>query len=142
MDTQPQFQTRSDQRWYIGLTAVIFLALCIAAGVGMWLWVRMTGPVIMVCGICLLTLVIMLLALKGQPNAQLRFEGDRLYIRHVDRREYTVYDVPAGDFIFRQTGLEKKYNVGRLQIKGTAFHFYGIQDFSETRRYVLANFPE
>lgn len=141
METTNQFTTRSDQRWYIGMSTIIFILIGIIGGAGMWIWSGMPGPGWMVLFLALFSGGFMALMLKNQPNAQLHFVGDELRINHVDGKKYEVYAVPASDFICRQTPLERKYNVGRIQVKGTIFCFYGVQNYDETCRYILDNFP-
>ncbi len=141
METKPEFTTRSDQRWYIGLNLVMFALIGIVGCAGMWIWSGMPGPGLMVLFVSLFSGAFMALMLKKQPNAQLHFVGDELHINHVDGNSYEVYAVPASDFRCHQTAFEKKYNVGRLQVKGTVFYFYGVQNYAETCRYIQENFP-
>ena len=142
METKPEFTTRSDQRWYIGLNVVTFLLIGIVGAAAMWIWSGMPGPGWMVLLVCLFGGGFMSLILKKQPNARLHFVGDRLKIDHVDGNRYEVHSVPASHFSFRQTAFEKKHNVGRLQLKGSIFYFYGVQNFDETCRYIRENFPD
>lgn len=142
MNTTHEFTTHSDQRWYAGLTAVTFILIGIVSAVGTWIWFGTPGPALMVLLTALFCGAIMVLILKKQPNAQLHFVADELHITHVDGKRYEVYAVPASDFLCRQSTLERKYNVGRIQIKGTIFYFYGIQNFAETRRYIQESFPD
>lgn len=142
MDTVNNYSTRSDQRWYIGTIVITFLILGIVGCAAMWIWSGMPGPGMMVLMVSVFGAVFMPLMLKNQPNAQLHFVGDELRINHVDGKKYEVYAVPASDFVCRQSALEKKYNVGRIQVKGTIFCFYGVQNFDETCRYIRENFPD
>lgn len=142
METTHEFTTHSDQRWYIGLTVCTFILMGIAGGVGTWIWLGDPGPGLIVLLAALLCGAFMMLILKKQPNAQLHFVADELHIAHVDGKRYEVYAVPSGDFLCRQSTLERKYNVGRIQIRGTIFYFYGIQNFAETCRYIQETFPD
>lgn len=142
MEHQISFTTRSDQRWYIGMSTITFILIGMIGGAGMWIWSGIPGPGWMVLLVALFSGGFMALILKKQPNAQLHFVADVLHITHVDGKQYEVYAVPAADFICRQTPLERKYNVGRIQVKGTIFYFYGVQNFAETRRYIQENFPD
>ncbi len=135
------YSTHTDQRWYAGFIAAIGLGLGIAGGTGMWLWTHMLGPALLVAGVSLLMIPILALPLWRQPGIRLDFEGDELHICYADGREYEVYAVPASDFLFRQNFLEKKHNAGRIQVKKTIFYFYGVQNYAETRQYILENFP-
>lgn len=141
METQKQFSTRTDQRWYAGFTAVIFLFLSLFCGGIMWLWLHMIGPALFVSGILLLCNIVFCLYLWKQKNIPLHFYGNQLLIFHLDGITYKIENVPARVFLFRQNALERKHNAGRIKIKGTQFYLYGVQDFDRTRRYIQENFP-
>ena len=71
----------------------------------------------------------------------LKFKNDELFIRDSNQKEYHVYAVPASDFIFIQTPLEKKYNIGTLIIKHTVFFMVGVKNVAETKAYIHTHFP-
>jgi len=142
MENVTQFSTRTDQRWYAGYNAVIGLGLGLVGGIGMWLWLHMTGPALLVGGVCVLTELFMMLILSRQNNIRLEFQGDELRIHHLDGNHYEMRAIPVSDFICRQNSLEKKRNVGRIQIRRTIFTFYGVQNYAETCRYIQENFPD
>lgn len=75
------------------------------------------------------------------PPATLRFVNDELFINDIGTKEYHVYAVTASDFVFMQTPLEKKINLGCLWIKGTIFWMCGVKNFAETKAYVADHFP-
>jgi len=79
--------------------------------------------------------------LSASPAVTLRFEDDELYISDSNGKEHNIYAVAAGDFVFMQTPLEKKYDIGCLRIKHTAFWMFGVKNFSDTKRYVNDHFP-
>ena len=142
MDIRNRFSTRTDQRWYAFYAAVICLALGVAAGSFMWVWLHIPGPVILVGGTFVLMAPAAVLALTRQQNVPLHFYDDHLQIFHLDGLIYNIDHVPARVFRFRQNALERKYDVGRLKVKGTQFYLYGVQHFEETRRYILENFSD
>mgnify|MGYP003316731033 CR=1 FL=1 len=72
----------------------------------------------------------------------LKFEDDELTIHDSSGKDYSVYAVSAKDFVFMQTPLERKYNMGCLRIKGTIFWMFGVINLSETKTYVNNNFPD
>ena len=141
MDIRNQFSTRTDQRWYGAYAGMVCLALGAAAGIFMWLWLRMLGPAIMVGGIFLLLAPVMVLTLSRQRSIPLHFYGKQLQIFHLDGHIYTLSDLPLRVFRFYQNPLERKHNVGRIKIKGTPFYLYGVQSYSETCEYIRKNFP-
>lgn len=141
METQNQFSTHTDQRWYAACNAVIFLFLILFCGCIMWLWLHLITPALFVSGILLLCDIAVYLYLRKQRNIPLHFYGNQLLIFHLDGMNYKIEDVPARVFQLRQNSLERKYNVGRIKIKGTQFYLYGVQDFDNTRRYIQENFP-
>ena len=141
MEHSNSFSTCTDQRWYAGFTSAIALGLGIFGGFGMWLWTHMLGPALLVAGVTLLMIPIIALPLARQASIRLDFESDELHIRYADGRYYEVYAVPASDFLCRQNFLEKKYNVGRIQVKKTIFCFYGVQNYAESCQYIRENFP-
>ncbi len=79
--------------------------------------------------------------LSSSPPVTLRFKDDELYISDSNGKEYNVYAVSAADFVFMQTPLEKKYDIGCLRIKHTVFWMFGVKKFSETKAYVNDHFP-
>lgn len=79
--------------------------------------------------------------LASSPAVTLRFKNDELQISDSNGKEYQVYAVPASDFVFIQTPLEKKYNIGCMWIKGTVFFMLGVKNVSETKEYIRTNFP-
>ena len=141
MENSKHFSTRTDQRWYAGCSALICLGLGIAAAVGMWLWLRIAGAALLVGGVLILMAPVMMLTLGRQQNIRLEFSGDELCIYHFNGQTYEIYDIPASDFICRQNFLEKRYDVGRIQVRNTIFYFYGVQNYAETCRYIQDNFP-
>ena len=84
---------------------------------------------------CLIT------ALRKPKDCSLRFEGDRLYITDKKSGEsFTVFDVPADDFIIKQTKSEMKSNHCSLVIKNTVFMLGGVKNCSEMKEYIVQNF--
>ena len=142
MDNLKQFSTRTDQRWYGGYVGFVSLALGAAAGIFMWLWLRMVAPALLVGSVFLLMVPVMVLTLSRQQSIILHFYGNQLQIFYLDGLVYTLSDLPLRVFQFRQNALERKRNTGRIKIKGTQFYLYGVQNFEETRRYILENFSE
>ena len=140
MNTQ-EYHTHTDQRWYAGFVAAVCLIVSIVAALCIGVWLHAATPAFFVLGIGIGMSLIMGLILMRQNPAQLHFENDTLSLRLPNGQEYIVYDVPAQDFYCIQTSFERKYNVGRISIKRTVFDFYGVQNFTETCRYIKENFP-
>ena len=141
MEYAKQFSTRTDQRWYAAYTAGIFLALGMLASIFMWVWLNTAAPGLFIFCITLLCNIFMFLALRRQKNIPLHFYGNMLHIFHLDGMEYKLEGVPGQVFRFYQNPLERKYNVGRIKIKGTQFYLYGVQNYEETCRYIRESFP-
>ena len=79
--------------------------------------------------------------LASSPPVTLRFVDDELYISDSNGKEYNIYAVPASHFVFMQTPLEKKYNIGCLRIKRTVFWMVGVKNVTETKAYINNHFP-
>ena len=137
-----QFSTRTDQRWYAAYTTVISLVMGIVGGIFMWVWLKTSGPALFIFGATLLFSLFIFLTLCRQKNIPLHFYGNILHIFHLDGMEYKIEAVPGWAFQLRQNSLERKYNVGRIKIKGTQFYLYGVQNYSETCRYIRENFSD
>ena len=141
MENLRQFSTRTDQRWYAASTAVIGLSLGVAGSIFMWVWLKVAAPALFIFCISLLCNLFVFLMLRRQKNIPMHFYGNTLHIFYLDGMDYKVQDVPGWVFRFYQNPLEKKYNVGRIKIKGTQFYLYGVQNYAETCRYIQDNFP-
>lgn len=141
MENEKKYSTHTDQRWYAAYTSAIFLALGASGGIAMWLWLKIPGPALMVSGVCIFLMIVMGLILARQSSIRLDFAGDELHIHNSDGNYYYIYDVPASDFVCSQNFLEKKHNAGRIKVKSTIFCFYGVQNYSDTCRYIRDNFP-
>lgn len=79
--------------------------------------------------------------LASSPPVMLRFKNDELLIADSNGKEYQVYAVPASDFVFIQTPLEKKFNIGCMRVKHTAFFMFGVKNISGTKEYIQIHFP-
>ena len=141
MEKATQFSTRTDQHWYAAYTAVIGLALGAAGSIFMWVWLNMAAPALFIFFITLLCDLFIYFALRRQKNIPMHFYGNVLHIFHLDGLEYIIEGVPSLVFRFYQNPLERKYNVGRIKIKGTQFYLYGVQNYEETCRYIRKSFP-
>lgn len=142
MENLLQFSTRTDQRWYAASTAVIGLSLGVAGSIFMWVWLNQLPPALFIFGITLLCNLFLYSALRRQKNIPLHFYGNRLHIFHLDGMTYKIEGVPRQAFRFYQNPLERKYNVGRIKIKGTQIYLYGVQNYMETCRYIRQFFPD
>ncbi len=77
---------------------------------------------------------------RGQDYV-LSFEGDRLYIHNRTTSEsYEVYDIPASDFVIKQTKKEIGLNYCSVIIRGTVFGFGGVKNCKELKEYIAANY--
>ena len=142
MDKLVQFSTRTDQRWYAAYIAVIGLSLGMAGGIFMWVWLKQLPPALFIFSITLLCVLFFYFTLRRQKNIPLHFYGNALHIFHLDGMEYKIEGVPGPFFRFYQNPMERKYNVGRIKIKGTQIYLYGVQNYMETCRYIRQTFPD
>ena len=142
MNNTATIDTRTDQRWYAFYNILIGLALGTAGGIAMWLWLGIPGPALLVGGVCIFMALIMGLVLSRQKDFSLYFAGSKLDVIRQDGEYYDFYDIPRSAFRCRQNFLEKPWNVGRIQIQGTMFTFYGVRNYTEIRSFILENFPE
>ena len=72
---------------------------------------------------------------------ELRFENDTLYITNLATGDvYTVYDIPASDFIINQTKKEKSLDYCSLSIKNTIFNFGGVKSYSDLIIYITEHY--
>lgn len=142
MEKNREFFTETEPKWYVLNTVLTMFATAAAAAVALWFYTKMPGPPIFVLVMVLITCGVMVLVLRKRPAVQLSFEGSRLYIRDSNGENFQVYHVPASDFVLKQNSLEKKTDVGRMQIKKTVFYFYGVKNFEQLRTYIRENFPQ
>lgn len=71
----------------------------------------------------------------------LRFEDAHLYLTDCGSHQtYHVYDVPASDFVFRQSKSQKAKNRCDLKIRNTVFAIYDAEQYEEMTRYIAENF--
>lgn len=130
------FETETEPKWYVLSTTLTMLATALAAAVALWFFTQTPGPTLYVLVLSLLTCGVMALVLSKKPPVQISISGSRMTVRDADGRDYRIPNISALDLILKQNGLEKKTNVGRLQIKGTGLYLYGVKHFEELRRYI------
>ncbi len=71
----------------------------------------------------------------------LRFEGDVLHLEgRTKTAQYTVYDIPASDFVLKQSDSDKEQNMCSLKIKNTVFNLKYVENYSELKRYIEENY--
>ena len=81
------------------------------------------------------------LLLKNRKGFALTFEGNDLYITDRYRgREYCVYNIPASDFVFRQTEKEKEQCLCTVKIRDTMFSFSGVKQSERLQAYVAEHY--
>lgn len=136
-----KFVTRTSPKSNFIYLSVISFVLAVLFSIAYYLLPQIRFTVFLLgallCLCCLGTGVM----LAFGPPVTLRFVKDELYISDSNGKEYNVYAVPASDFVFMQTPLEKKYNIGSLRIKHTVFWMFGVKNFQETKQYVYDHFP-
>ncbi len=86
-------------------------------------------------------------ALFSQANVNniytLRFEGSTLYLDGKQKQmHYRVYDIPASDIVLTQSKADKAENRCSMKIKNTVFHLKYVENYSELKAYIEANFPK
>ena len=124
--------------FYLTAVSVLF-AVIFVASYYLFSQIRSYIPLIgvLVCISCLGAGII----LASSPPVTLCFKNNELFITDSNGKQYNIYAVPSSDFVFMQTPLEKKLNIGCLRIKHTSFWMVGVKNIAETKEYIQINFP-
>ena len=89
---------------------------------------------------CLLLLVFWHHNVKLLPPMYLQFIGTRLHVRDKYNVEFDIYALTKDDFLFKQNAIQKRKNIGHLQIRNSDYKFVGIGNYDELVRYINENF--
>ena len=74
-------------------------------------------------------------------DCELRFEDDVLYITNFSTGEvFSVWDIPASDFIISQSKQEKQQDYCRVLIKNTVFAIGGVKNCSQLKQYIAQQY--
>ena len=136
-----QFTTQTDPKSNLIYCTVLAVCIGLVAAVAWFLLPQFQTYVFLGGATLVLSSLGTGVLLATSVPVKLCFEGDELNIHNTNGQVHNVYAVSAGHFVFMQTPLEKKYDIGCLRIKGTAFWMFGVKDFAKTRAYVSENFP-
>lgn len=140
MENEARFRTETLPKYYLQRLCKTFLLVAVVFAVIAGLFLQNIKIALLVLVMTLVCMVFMLLVMKNRPPVVLEFYGTHLHIRNMDYREYDLHSLPASDFLFKQNAAEKKANVGRLRIRGTAYEFCGVQNFDQLVEYVNTHF--
>lgn len=82
-----------------------------------------------------------LTAIKKEHYWKLEFEDDALTIVNLKTNEYySVFDIPASDFVITQSGNETNLDYCTLMIKHTVFAFGGVKNCTQLKAYIQENY--
>lgn len=140
MENEAKFQTETLPKYYLQRLCKTFLLVGIVFAAAAGLYLQNVSLAIMVFVLTIFCLVFLLLVMKNRPPVALTFSGTHLHIRNMDYREYDLDTLSVADFLFKQNAAEKKANVGRLRLRGTAYEFCGVQNFDQLVEYVNTHF--
>lgn len=124
--------------------SAIILPLWIASAVYSLLQDPMDMQLLGILSACFGILSIALLSQIGVNNVfVLRFEGATLYLDGKQKQmHYQVYDIPASDIVLTQSAADKAENRCRMKIKNTVFNLQYVENYTELKAYIEANFPK
>ncbi len=124
--------------------AIIILPLWIALAVYSLLQKPMELELLGICSACFALLSVALMSQAGVNNVfTLRFEGATLYLDGKTKNaHYVVYEIPASDIVLKQSGADKAANRCSLRIKNTVFNLKYVENYSELKAYIEANYPK
>ncbi len=122
--------------------AVIILPLWIASAVYCLLKKPIELELLGIISACFAILSLVLLTQVGVNNVfTLRFEGNELFIDGKQKQmHYHVYDIPASDIVLTQSEKDKAANRCSMKIKKTVFNLKYVENYSELKKYIEANF--
>ncbi len=124
--------------------AVIILPLWIASAVYSLLRSPTDLQLLGIFSACFAILSLVLLTQVGVNNVYtIRFEGAEIFIDGKQKHmHYHVYDIPASDIVLTQSAADKAANRCGMKIKKTVFNLKYVENYSELKKYIAANFPK
>ena len=140
MENDSRFQTETLPKYYLQRLCKTFLLVAVVFAAVAGVYLQNAKVAILVFAVTVFCMLFMLLAMKNRPSVVLTFAGTHLHIRNMDYKEYDLHNLTAADFLFKQNASEKKANVGRLRLRGTAYEFCGVQNFEQLTEYVNTHF--
>ena len=134
------FSTVSDSRKRYFLTMlIVWLVLSALALLG--LKVALITCLFFEVIILLTCVFCWVLVRKTTTRWRLEFEENTLLLTNLGKRQsYEVWDVPAEDFVLKQTKAQRKRDCGDLRIRNTMFTLIEVQNFSATKQYIETHF--
>ncbi len=77
------------------------------------------------------------------PCWRLSFENDELTLFNLKTGErFEVYDIPATDFVIRQSAKDKELDYCDVLIKNTIFAMGGVKNCTRLKAYIDAHYPQ
>ena len=140
MENESRFHTETLPKYYLQRLCKTFLLVGIVFAAIAGLYLQNVGIAILVFVVTAFCMVFILLTMRNKPPVVLDFYGTHLHIRNMDYQEYDLHSLMASDFLFKQNASEKKANVGRLRLRGTAYEFCGVQNFDQLQEYIHTHF--
>ncbi len=124
------------------------LIICAVLGIAGAVWAVIQSPPLYALAVCIVLLLggtawFTASTVSKQNVRVLTFKEGKLYLTNISgTKQFTVYDVPASDFIITQSEGQKKNDTCNLKIKNTVFKLYSVENCTEMKKYIEENFPE
>lgn len=134
-ETDPKYVRQQSNKASFIIFLVLSLLACLGFFVAWQTFVFFEAIVIISCFAALVS------SNKKGHYWRLEFEDDALTIINLKTNEsYSVYDVPASDFVITQSGKEANLDYCTLLIKNTIFAFGGVKNCVKLKAYIQENY--
>lgn len=142
-----EFVTQTNAKKVTAYNFASFAIIIIPIWIALIIYSLLQDPInlyILVIGSAFFGLTTINLLIQARINNifTLRFEGDVLYLDgKTPKAHYKVYDIPASDIVLTQSKADKVANRCSLRIKNTIFNLKYVENYSELKKYIEANYP-
>ena len=135
IETDAKYAARARNRALL----IVFLVMSLLACLGFFVaWQTFVYLEVFVLFSCACTYF---LQIRKGHSWRLEFKNDELTIINLKTGEaFCVWDIPASDFVIKQEKKEIELDYCSLSIKNTVFHFEGLNNCSELRKYIKENY--
>lgn len=80
---------------------------------------------------------------QAADQCEFQFKNDFLtIINYSSNKIYEVSNIPASDFIIKQSKKDKKLDYCNFSIKNTIFIYGGVKNCTELKKYIEENYPK
>lgn len=142
-----EFVTQTNEKKVAAYNIAIFATMIIPVWLALIVYSLLQDPIdLYILGIgsaCFGLITIVLLTQVRINNVfTLRFEGNVLYLDGKTKKtHYQVCDIPASDVVLTQSKADKAANRCSFRIKNTIFNLKYVENYSELKKYIEANYP-